>query len=128
MYLEKFSTVERIYEMRNLVCQKILDREIRPHHVNFEIYYHTLIDGFAAQFRAAIPVMNVMSETVSYPANPLEHFKQSFFPNWLLKKFPVRKTNILIDVREIYKNLGYSLPDGVRRVVEVETRVINERE
>jgi len=46
----------------------------------------------------------------SYPATWWQHFKQRFFPAWLLRKFPVRMAEKRLDVQTLYPYLKTSLP------------------
>lgn len=42
---------------------------------------------------------------VKYPASWWQHFKQAFFPQWLLRYFPVKETVVKYDVAALYPDI-----------------------
>lgn len=47
---------------------------------------------------------------VSYPENWLEAVKERFAPKWLLKRYPVKRTEITASLWETYPDLTPSIP------------------
>lgn len=47
---------------------------------------------------------------VSYPKTWWQHFKQRWFPQWILKKYPVVQTTITASVKTLYPHLRSKLP------------------
>jgi hypothetical protein len=41
-------------------------------------------------------------EEIEYPRNWKQAFKERWFPKWMLKRWPVQTTKIILDVRAIY--------------------------
>ena len=50
-------------------------------------------------------------EEITYPADWVQAFKERWFPKWLLKKFPVKYTTIVFDVKELYDKIALPSKD-----------------
>ena len=66
----------------------------------------------------------VESKSVRYPADWWEAFKNHWFPEWMLKRWPVRWNTEKLEAWEVYPKL--SLPDREPRIVIRRTGVLDE--
>ena len=41
-------------------------------------------------------------KVVEYPADAWQHFKKDYFPEWLLRKYPVLNNKTMIDIKAAY--------------------------
>jgi hypothetical protein len=46
-------------------------------------------------------------ETVSYPADWWQAFKEQYFPEWLLRHFPVKMESVIISIAAIYPTVAF---------------------
>lgn len=53
---------------------------------------------------------SVQRREISYPRDWWESFKERWFPDWVLSKWPVVYTKVIIDVRAIYPNFRPAMP------------------
>jgi hypothetical protein len=51
----------------------------------------------------ANPIKEILE---SYPSDWWEHFKQRWFPSWLIRRFPVREEVIWIKVADLYPSIA----------------------
>jgi len=49
--------------------------------------------------------------TVKYPATWWQAFKEQYFPWWLLKRYPVERTVVYVNFKEIYPDFVPTDPD-----------------
>lgn len=89
-----------------------------------ENYELSVVQGFkleqvgrdmALHLTRRIPKETVAHFHIKYPKNWKEAFKERWFPNWLLKKFPVKYNEVKYDVEAFYDKV--SLPDKQPYVV-----------
>lgn len=77
-------------------------------------------DEFARGIRATITGY-IWSEKlgkhkVSYPRDWWEALKQRFAPRWLLRKWPVQFTIVVLEARALYPDFQCSVPSGNYRM------------
>jgi len=65
--------------------------------------------GIATRFRVAIFEENVGKKLFSYPEDWKQAFKERWFPKWLLKKYPVKYTEITTEAKIWYPDFKPSL-------------------
>lgn len=59
----------------------------------------------------------VQKQSVSFPSNWKESFKQRWFSRWMLAKWPVKYTKFCVDVKAIYPEFRPSLPNQTYRLI-----------
>lgn len=53
---------------------------------------------------------------VSYPSTWWQHFKQRWFPKWVLKKWPVKLTIKIMEAQHYYPNLPQTCPENLAQI------------
>lgn len=63
----------------------------------------------------------VGEHVVSYPADWWQALKDRWFPWWLLRRYPVRRTSVRFDVKAVYPTLTFQLPNEPSSLVLLRT-------
>lgn len=83
-----------------LVCAKfyigaqavLADKRMLIENAHIEVYADACSDRFIAELRTwAIKGVKGHRAFLYFPANCWEHFKQDYFPEWMLARFPVKQ-------------------------------------
>ena len=69
-----------------------------------------LTDNFKVQLTAYLWGETETVQTVRYPKNWKEAFKERWFPSWLLRLSPIEFTEIVIEAKVMYPDLKVSMP------------------
>lgn len=113
--LEK-TTLERIQVM----VQKKVDHHCIYGLRGMEVgaFMDHLTGDVAFQFRAFVyGELQKPIELAEQPTSWWQMFKRDVMPRWFIRKFPVRSSKKIIDVKTIYPDLKVSLPPDMSRVV-----------
>lgn len=92
-----------------LVSATVPDEE--PSLIDPQVRTMKVGDQLFAQLKGYLWGERAYIEYVRYPDDWWEAFKERWFPRWLLKRYPVRLTEVVIDVTRLYPHLRYSLPE-----------------
>lgn len=73
------------------VCLETLEKMGENHSdTTVNVVFENTTRSLLLSMRRFIYREDVFTKTVSYPATWWQHFKESYFPDWLLRWFPVR--------------------------------------
>lgn len=90
--------------------------------LNSEIYIEDLSRNLGrsivVQLRGFLWSEKLKSSFVRYPSDWWEHFKQRWFPNFLLKKYPVKETVHEFSASIVYPDYKPSIPNE-RHILKV---------
>lgn len=56
-------------------------------------------------------------QSIQYPRDWWQAFKERWYPKWLLAKYPVRYKVFEVDVKALYPDLKYDIPGHKARIV-----------
>ena len=113
----KISTEEVILEKIQFEVARILNRDF------FDVKFvnhimHELKNSMCVHLSASVMGKKIDTIKINYPLNWKESFKERWFPQWALKKWPVKRKYHEIDFHELYPDIKPSIP-GKRMVIHV---------
>ena len=79
----------------------------------------TIMNGIEIEARGYVwaEKKSAQKQTITYPANWKEAFKERWFKEWMLEKWPVKYNNVCIDVKAIYPEFRASMPNEIYRLI-----------
>lgn len=99
--------------------EQAISRRDLAYHVNAEVFLRDVSDHLVMVLRAELASDKVRDETIRYPANWFEAFKQRWFPTWILKRFPVLETVHHYEAMRVFPEFRY--PKQLGREVRIIT-------
>jgi hypothetical protein len=78
-----------------------------------------LFGGMTLNLRGQIWGENAGTHEIKYPADWWQHFKQRWFSQWLLRRYPVQYAVSRVDAYFVYKHFQPSMSDKEPRLVVV---------
>lgn len=108
-----------IGEIKLDIIEKYLQYRISEKELKYGTYgttgFETIIDHVADELYLGF-VKNILGEKtqiqyIKYPKDWWEAFKERWFFDWLLRKFPVKYTEYKIDVELLYPYLQIKIPE-----------------
>jgi len=103
--LEKIRNNPEILKRLEFAAQEIISR----HDLQFSVEPSFILDdcfnGLLVRLEASI-YGQIEPETVKYPKDWVESLKERFFPQWLLKRFPVQYKTHTLQHRVVYPGIA----------------------
>lgn len=97
------------YSLTQVVSERMLDLFAIPAKVDISEHVNFMADDMLVRVRQDILGSKLEDVHISYPATLWDAIKDRFFPQWMLKRRPVKYKHHDIVVRELHPRL--SLPE-----------------
>ncbi len=78
--------------------------------IDFQVNWNHYVDRWVAQLKTYIWAADVGRHEISVPSNWWEAFKERWFSDWLLKKYPVEYTVHIFDVKRTFPDFNVVIP------------------
>ncbi len=110
-HFEKFE-----YGLQRAVSQYLMDTT-----VNTEAVQDHLRHEIVVTVRGFVWGQPLTPKTVAhYPADWWQAFKERWFPDWLIKRYPIRYTDVVVSAKVLYPDLRDMAPAGYRQLVKMD--------
>lgn len=102
--------IERILNSRSYDSRTLSD-------IKSSVFWEHEINKLIIGLERYVACENLGTKTFQWPLNWWEHFKQDWFPEWLLVRFPIK-----YEIKEIHGECFYpeiSIPDAADKVIKL---------
>jgi len=120
------ATTAHLEKMKAIVLKRITESDIRMAiarvDVDIDEYAAFTADEMLIRLKAVVLGEHIETQAARYPKDWKEAVKERFFPEWALKRWPVRYTVKVFDVRVVYPMIA--LPREQHYISTVDLREI----
>lgn len=107
-----YETIE--LDLLQVGITQVVDDEFAVHRLKLETSRHDFLRAMVLKLKGYVLSENLERYEIKYPKDWWEAFKERWFPDRLLKKYPVKYTTEVIDLKALYPKLKVSLPEEHR--------------
>ena len=77
-------------------------------------------DNIRIEVRGFVWEEQLERRETSYPADWWQAFKERWFPEWAQRRWPIKYTHYIVDIKALYPDLHPSIPDREYRIRTIE--------
>lgn len=107
-----FQTIE--LELLKVNIVKYVTQEFAIHHLKLSSRQDDFLRAMVLKLEGHVLSENLERYEIEYPKDWWQAFKERWFPERLLEKYPVVYTQEIIDLKVLYPRLKVSLPEQQR--------------